>query len=57
VAANEKQIEAWNDGEWVHYVDNADRYDSQLSPSTDMLLERVRLVEPMATGRSDDIGR
>jgi hypothetical protein len=25
--ANEQQVEAWNGGESVHYVDHADRYD------------------------------
>ena len=43
VAPNEKQFEAWNGGESVHYVDHADRYDRQLAPFTEALLEQVRL--------------
>ena len=39
---NEKQFEAWNRGESVHYVDHADRYDGQLAPFTEALLEQVR---------------
>ena len=39
---NEKQLEAWNGGESVHYVDHADRYDRQLAPFTEALLEEVR---------------
>ena len=41
---NEKQFEAWNGGESVHYVDHADRYDRQLAPFTEALLEQVRLT-------------
>jgi ubiquinone/menaquinone biosynthesis C-methylase UbiE len=44
VAPNEKQFEAWNGGESVHYVDHADRYDRQLAPFTEALLEQVRLT-------------
>jgi ubiquinone/menaquinone biosynthesis C-methylase UbiE len=44
MAANEKQFEAWNGGESVHYVDHADRYDRQLAPFTEVLLEQVRLT-------------
>jgi len=44
VAANKKQSEAWNGGESVHYVAHADRYDRQLAPFTEALLERVRLT-------------
>jgi ubiquinone/menaquinone biosynthesis C-methylase UbiE len=38
--ANQKQFEAWNGGESVHYVDHADRYDRQLVPFSDALLAR-----------------
>lgn len=41
--ANEQQVEAWNGGESVHYVDHADRYDRQLEPFTVALLERAGL--------------
>jgi ubiquinone/menaquinone biosynthesis C-methylase UbiE len=44
VAPNKNQFEAWNGGESVHYVDHADRYDRQLAPFTEALLERVRLT-------------
>lgn len=40
---NETQSAAWNGGESVHYVD---RYDRQLAPFTDALLERIRLASP-----------
>ena len=43
VAPNKSQFEAWNGGESVHYVDHADRYDRQLAPFTEALLEQVRL--------------
>lgn len=43
MAANEQQAEAWNGAESVHYVDHADRYDSQLAPFVDLLLGHVRL--------------
>lgn len=36
---NQQQSEAWNGGEAVHYVDHADRYDRQLAPFTQALLE------------------
>ena len=39
---NRGQFEAWNGGESVHYVDHADRYDRQLAPFTEALLEQVR---------------
>ena len=42
MAPNKKQFEAWNGGESVHYVDHADRYDRQLAPFTEALLEQVR---------------
>ena len=41
---NRNQSEAWNGGESVHYVDHADRYDCQLAPFTEALLEQVRLT-------------
>lgn len=44
MAPNENQLEAWNGGESVHYVDHADRYDRQLAPFTEALLEQVRLA-------------
>ncbi len=40
---NKNQFEAWNGGESVHYLDHADRYDRQLAPFTEALLEQVRL--------------
>ena len=43
MAPNERQSEAWNGGESVHYVDHADRYDRQLAPFTEALLEQVGL--------------
>ncbi len=48
MAPNEKQFEAWNGGESAHYVDHADRYDRQLAPFTEALLEQVRLT-PICT--------
>ena len=39
---NQQQFEAWNGGESVHYVDHTDRYDRQLVPFTDALLDRAR---------------
>jgi ubiquinone/menaquinone biosynthesis C-methylase UbiE len=44
VVPNNKQVEAWNGGESIHYVDHADRYDRQLGPFTEALLERIRLA-------------
>ena len=44
MAPNKKQFEAWNGGESVHYVDHADRYDRQLAPFTEALLEQVRMT-------------
>jgi ubiquinone/menaquinone biosynthesis C-methylase UbiE len=44
VAPNKRQFEAWNGGESLHYVDHADRYDRQLAPFTEVLLEQVRLT-------------
>jgi len=48
MAPNEHQLEAWNGGESLHYVDHADRYDRQLAPFTESLLEQVRLTSPRA---------
>lgn len=45
---NERQLEAWNAGESVHYVHNADRYDRQLAAVTEALIERAR-IEPTHT--------
>jgi SAM-dependent methyltransferase len=39
--ANERQAEAWNGPESAHFVDHADRYDRQLEPITQALLERA----------------
>jgi len=39
--ANERQAEAWNGPESVHFVDHADRYDRQLQPFTRALFERA----------------
>src|SRR6478672_5793435 len=39
--ANERQAEAWNGPESAHFVANADRYDRQLEPFTQALLERA----------------
>jgi len=44
VAPNKEQLAAWNGGESVHYVAHADRYDRQLAPFTEALLEQVRLT-------------
>ena len=41
---NRNQSEAWSGGESVHYIDHADRYDRQLAPLTETLLEQVRLT-------------
>jgi ubiquinone/menaquinone biosynthesis C-methylase UbiE len=46
MAPNEQQVAAWNGGESVHYVDHADRYDRQLAPFTEALLEQARLTPP-----------
>ena len=40
--ANQQQAEAWNGQESVHFVDHADRYDRQLEPFTQALLEWAR---------------
>ncbi len=41
--ANQRQAEAWNGPESVHFVDHADRYDRQLEPFTRILLEEADL--------------
>lgn len=46
MAPNEQQVAAWNGGESVHYVDHADRYDRQLAPFTQALLEQARMAPP-----------
>lgn len=43
MSPNQGQTEAWNGGESVHYVSHADRYDRQLAPFTEALLEHARL--------------
>jgi ubiquinone/menaquinone biosynthesis C-methylase UbiE len=42
VLANQRQAEAWNGPESVHFIDHADRYDRQLAPFTQALLEWAR---------------
>ena len=50
---NREQSDAWNGPESAHYVDHADRYDAQLAPFTDALLDHARI----ATGHAVlDIG-
>jgi ubiquinone/menaquinone biosynthesis C-methylase UbiE len=44
MSPNQQMFDAWNGGESVHYVDQSDRYDRQLAPFADALLERVRLT-------------
>jgi SAM-dependent methyltransferase len=41
VNPNQQQSEAWNGSESVHYVDHADRYDRQLEPIANALIERA----------------
>lgn len=41
---NQGQVEAWNGGESVHYVDNAERYDRQLLKFSDVLLDSARIT-------------
>jgi SAM-dependent methyltransferase len=41
--ANQRQAEAWNGPEAVHFVDHADRYDRQLEPFTRTLLDQADL--------------
>jgi SAM-dependent methyltransferase len=53
VEPNQQQVEAWNGGESVHYVDHADRYDRQLAPFADALLDAVG---PVRTDRVLDVG-
>lgn len=40
--ANERQAEAWNGPESWYFVEHADRFDRQLEPFTQALLERAR---------------
>ena len=40
--ANQQQAEAWNGPESAHFVHHADRYDRQLEPFTQALLEWAR---------------
>jgi ubiquinone/menaquinone biosynthesis C-methylase UbiE len=42
VPANQQQAEAWNGPESAHFVHHADRYDRQLEPFTQALLEWAR---------------
>ena len=48
MSANQQQSEAWNGSESVHWMNHADRWDRQLAPFTEALLERVGL-EPHDT--------
>lgn len=41
MSPNQGQVEAWNGGESVHYVDHADRYDRQLSEFSAALTTRA----------------
>ena len=41
MGANARQAEAWNGPESAHFVDHADRYDRQLEPFAQALLERA----------------
>jgi SAM-dependent methyltransferase len=53
MSPNQGQLEAWNGGESVHYVDHADRYDRQLAGFTEALFDGAQI------GRDDavlDIG-
>ena len=43
MSANRLQSEAWNGSESTHWVDHADRYDRQLAPFSDAMLEQVQL--------------
>lgn len=40
MAPNEKEVEAWNGGGSMHYIDHTDRNDRQLAPFTEALLVR-----------------
>ena len=42
VVANQQQAEAWNGPESARFVDHAGRYDRQLEPFTQVLLESAR---------------
>ncbi len=43
MSPNQGQTAAWNGGESVHYVSHAERYDRQLAPFTDALIEHAHL--------------
>lgn len=43
MSANQRQAEAWNGPEAAHFVNRADRYDRQLEPFTEALLEWAKL--------------
>jgi SAM-dependent methyltransferase len=43
MSPNQGQTEAWNGGESVHYVSHADRYDRQLAPFTEALMNYARI--------------
>jgi ubiquinone/menaquinone biosynthesis C-methylase UbiE len=45
MSPNQPMSEAWNGGESVHYVDHSDRYDRQLAPFADALLDRAGLAQ------------
>jgi SAM-dependent methyltransferase len=53
VSTNEQQTEQWNGVESNHWVEHAERYDGQLAPFADALLERLTLA---GTDRVLDIG-
>ena len=53
MSVNQQQSEAWNGTEAMHYVDHADRYDRQLAPFADAMLERAVLAADEA---APDIG-
>ena len=44
MSPNQGQVEAWNGGESVHYVDHADRYDRQLSEFSVALTARASIA-------------
>lgn len=43
MGANERQSQAWNGPESAHYIEHADRYDRQLEPFTQAILDRSGL--------------
>ncbi len=42
--ANQQQHEHWNQGEAMHWVEQADRYDRQLEPFARLLLDAARIT-------------